>query len=79
MKSTTNMSNPEHRTLNAILADQSPEQLQAIGQALAAAAAESQALLSEVMATSHPGGETAGNTSVQHSRHLRESRTVAGE
>ena len=62
MKSTTNMSNPEHRTLNAILADQSPEQLQAIGQALAAAAAESQALLSEVMATSHPGGETAGST-----------------
>ena len=26
MKSTSDMSDPEHRTLNAILADQSPEQ-----------------------------------------------------
>lgn len=54
MKSATNMHEPEHRTLNAILAEQSPEQLQAIGIALAEAAAESQALLSEVMATSTP-------------------------
>ena len=54
MKSAINMQEPEHRTLNAILAEQSPEQLQAIGVALAEAAAESQALLSEVMATSTP-------------------------
>jgi polyhydroxyalkanoate synthase len=60
MKSTTNMQDPEHRTLNAILAEQTPEQLQSIGIALAEAAAESQALLSEVMATSRPG-ETGSN------------------
>ena len=55
------MNEPEHRTLNAILAEQSPEQLHAIGKALAEAAAESQALLSEVISTSQPGEELAGN------------------
>lgn len=61
MKSTSDMSEPENRTLNAILADQSPEQLQAIGQALAEAAIESQALLNEVLATSNPGAGLSAN------------------
>ena len=61
MKSTSDMSDPEHRTLNAILADQSPEQLQAIGQALAEAAIESQALLNEVLATANPGEGLTSN------------------
>ncbi|WP_233350515.1 PHA/PHB synthase family protein [Henriciella barbarensis] len=55
------MSEPENRTLNAILADQSPEQLQAIGKALAEAAIESQALLNEVLATANPGGGLSSN------------------
>ncbi|MCH2456638.1 MAG: class I poly(R)-hydroxyalkanoic acid synthase [Henriciella sp.] len=55
------MSEPENRTLNAILADQSPEQLQAIGQALAEAAIESQALLNEVLATANPGAGLSAN------------------
>ncbi|MCZ4299036.1 PHA/PHB synthase family protein [Henriciella marina] len=55
------MSEPENRTLNAILADQSPEQLQAIGQALAEAAIESQALLNEVLATAKPGAGLSAN------------------
>ena len=54
MESPKDMQDREKRTLNAILSDQSPEQLQAIGLALAEAAAESQALLSEVMASSQP-------------------------
>lgn len=61
MKSTSDMSEPENRTLNAILADQSPEQLQAIGQALAEAAIESQALLNEVLATANPGAGLSAN------------------
>lgn len=61
MKSTSDMSEPENRTLNAILADQSPEQLQAIGQALAEAAIESQALLNEVLATANPGEGLTSN------------------
>jgi len=54
MESVKRMQDREKRTLNAILSEQSPEQLQAIGIALAEAAAESQALISEVMATSRP-------------------------
>ncbi|MGB3625904.1 MAG: class I poly(R)-hydroxyalkanoic acid synthase [Henriciella sp.] len=48
------MANKENRSLNNILAEQSPAQLQALGISLAEAAAESQALLSEVMATTQP-------------------------
>ncbi len=54
MKSSKRMKNTDNRTLNAILAEQTPEQLQNIGLALAEAAKESQALLAEVMATSRP-------------------------
>ena len=54
MRRSNSTENREQRNLNAILADQTPEQLHAIGLALAEAAAESQALLSQVMATSQP-------------------------
>ncbi|MEM5517433.1 class I poly(R)-hydroxyalkanoic acid synthase [Henriciella sp. AS95] len=47
------MADKENRSLNEILAEQSPAQLQAIGISLAEAAAESQALLSEVMSNSN--------------------------
>ncbi|MEQ9317228.1 MAG: class I poly(R)-hydroxyalkanoic acid synthase [Henriciella sp.] len=48
------MADKENRSLNDILTKQSPAQLQALGLSLAEAAAESQALLTEVMATSQP-------------------------
>ncbi|WP_370237269.1 MULTISPECIES: class I poly(R)-hydroxyalkanoic acid synthase [Henriciella] len=48
------MADRENRSLNEILAEQSPAQLQAIGISLAEAAAESQALLTEVMSSSRP-------------------------
>lgn len=48
------MVDKDNRSLNDILAEQSPAQLQAIGLSLAEAAAESQALLTEVMATNQP-------------------------
>lgn len=54
MKRSESTDNREDRTLNAILAEQTPEQLHAIGMALAEAAAESQALMSQVMATAQP-------------------------
>ncbi|WP_233355936.1 class I poly(R)-hydroxyalkanoic acid synthase [Henriciella aquimarina] len=50
------MEDRNKRTLNAILSEQTPEKLQAIGIALAEAAAESQALLTEVMSNAHPAG-----------------------
>ena len=48
------MQDRENSTLNAILSEQSPEQLQAIGMALAEAAVESQAILTEVMTQGRP-------------------------
>lgn len=48
------MQDRENSSLNAILSEQSPEQLQAIGLALAEAAVESQAILTEVLAHSGP-------------------------
>ena len=50
------MQDRENSSLNAILSEQSPEQLQAIGMALAEAAVESQAILTEVMSKNRPDG-----------------------
>ncbi|WP_300378725.1 class I poly(R)-hydroxyalkanoic acid synthase [Henriciella sp.] len=55
------MDDRDQKSLNTLLSEQSPEQLQAIGQALAEAAAESHALLSEVMSSSSAGMEIPEN------------------